>query len=102
RHRFGQLLEIEYLGTALVTSAFARGQLGLNIDQAADFIRVRVSTVESSGFLAFGIFGKDSQNFLLGKIVPQFAGGDGLCPADSAVTEPAAALGESDAILLQE
>src|SRR5699024_8736449 len=46
--------------------------------------------------------GKDSQNVLLGKIIAQFAGGDGLCPTGGAVTEPTAALGESDAILLQE
>src|SRR5699024_5505 len=57
---------------------------------------------ESGGFLVLGIFGKESQNFLFGKIIAQLAGGDGLCPAGGAVTETAAALGESDAMLLQE
>src|SRR5699024_1489899 len=56
----------------------------------------------SKCFLTFAIFGKNRQNVLLGKIVAQFAGGNGLGPVGSAVTEPAAALGESDAMLLQE
>src|SRR5699024_11353402 len=60
RHRLCRLLEVEHLGPALVTSAFARGQLGLDVDQATYFIRVRVGTAESGGFLALGILGEKS------------------------------------------
>src|SRR5699024_657460 len=101
-HRFRQLFQVEHLGPAFVTSTFTRGQLGLNVDQAADLIGIRVSTAESGGFLALGILGENSQNIFLGKIIAQLAGGNGLGPAGGAVTETAAALGESDAMLLQE
>ena len=94
--------EVEHLGPAFVTSTFTRGQLGLNVDQAADFIGVRISTVESKCFLTFGIFGKNRQNVLLGKNIPQFAGSDGFCPISGAVAEPAAALTNCDTMLLQE
>ena len=102
RHRLCHLLEIEHLGPAFVACALARGQLDLDVDQVTYFIRIRVSTAESGGFLVFSILGENSQNIFLGKIIAQLAGGNGLGPAGGAVTETAAALSESDAMLLQK
>ena len=102
RHGFCQLFEIENLGPVLVACALACGQLGLNVNQAADAVGVRIRTVEFGGFLSFGILCENSQNFLFGKIIAQLAGGDGLGPAGGEVTEPAAALTNRDAMLLQK
>ena len=102
RHRFCQLFEIENLGPVLVTCALACGQLGLNVNQAADAVGVRIRTVEFGGFLSLGVLGESDQNFLFGKIIAQLAGGDGFGPAGGEVTEPAAALTNRDAMLLQK
>ena len=97
---FCQLFEIENLGPVLVACTLARGQLGLNINQAADAVGVRIRAVEPGGFLSLGVFTENSQNFLFGKIIAQLAGGDGFGPAGGEVTEPAAAFTNRDAMLL--
>ena len=100
RHGLGQLFEIENLGPVLVTCALACVQLGLNVNQAADAVGRGSEHVELGGFLPFGIFSENSQNFLFGKVIAQLAGGDGLGPVGGEVTEPAAAFTNRDAMLL--
>ena len=96
------MFEIENLGPVLVACALARGQLGLNVNQAADAVGVRIRAVEPGGFLSLGIFSQNGQNVLFGKIISQLAGGDGLGAASGKVTEPAAAFTNGDTMLLQK
>src|SRR5699024_4729564 len=85
-----------------IARTLARGQLGLNVNQAADLVGVRIGAMEPGGFLPFGVFSENSQNVLFGKVIAQLAGGDGLSAAGSKVTEPAAAFTNRDAMLLQK
>ena len=93
--------EVELFRPTLIANALARSHFRLNVNQFPDLIRLLFAAGLDGG-CKLNVLGEGGQHLFLFQLFAQFLGGDELCPAGRAVTQPTSALLHGDAVFLHE